>query len=320
MDWRQILDELTVVGRGYPVAAAQAVLDVPAHYERMVAELERVSAQPAELRDSMFHLHAMHLLAQRRDTRALRPMLAIAALPEAELDAALGDHLTESFKNCIAAVCDDEAVLRAFVEDRRHSEWARIVMIDALTLPVFAGDREAAPLLAWLVDTGDRTLAWLKAQHESDDTSAEAMVMDGLAGAVAEIGGQEHLETLRCWWDSGWLDPQVADWDWYETEVNRPWAERRQRFDHYHESYVPDAIGLMQRWYCWSDRFHDARERPLPVQRPVPPARRPTEASPLVALELRNRSDRCWGVVPPGLRPAGRGSRLRRRGRCCVDR
>lgn len=272
MDWQQILDELTVVGLGYPVAAAQAVLDDPAHYERMVAELERVSAQPAELRESMFHLHAMHLLAQRRDTRAFRPLLAIAELPEPELDAALGDHLTESFKNCVAAVCDDEAALRAFVEDRRHSEWARIVMIDALTLPVFAGDREAAPLLAWLVESGDRTLAWLEAQRESDDTSAEAMVMDGLAGAVAEIGGQEHLETLRRWWDSGWLDPQVADWNWYETELSCPWAERRQRFDRHHESYVPDAIGLMQRWYCWSDRFHDARERPLPLQRPVPPA------------------------------------------------
>ena len=268
MEWQQILDELTVVGRAYPVAAARAVLDDPAHYERMVAELERMSAQPAELRESMFHLHAMHLLAQRRESRAFRPLLAIAALPEAELDAALGDHLTESFKNCVAAVCDDEAALRAFVEDRRHSEWARLVMIDALTLPVFAGDRETASLLAWLVETGDRTLAWLEAQHESVDTNAEAMVMDGLAGAVAEIGGPEHVGTLRRWWDSGWLDPQVADWNWYETEVNRPWAERLQRFGRYHDPYVPDAIGLMQRWYCWSDRFHDRKENPRPAHRP----------------------------------------------------
>ncbi len=173
MEWQQILDELTVLRRGYPVAAARALLDDPEHYERMVAELERMSARPEELRESMFHLHAMHLLAERREPRAFRPLLAIAALPEADLDAALGDHLTESFKNCVAAVCDDETALRAFVEDRRHAQWARIAMINALTLPVFAGDREAAPLLAWLVETGDRTLAWLEAQHESVDTDAQ---------------------------------------------------------------------------------------------------------------------------------------------------
>lgn len=268
MEWQQILDELTVLRRGYPVAAARALLDDPEHYERMVAELERMSARPEELRESMFHLHAMHLLAERREPRAFRPLLAIAALPEADLDAALGDHLTESFKNCVAAVCDDETALRAFVEDRRHAEWARIAMINALTLPVFAGDREAAPLLAWLVETGDRTLAWLEAQHESVDTDAEAKVMDGLTGAVADIGGPEHVGTLRRWWDSGWLDPQVADLEWYETEVNTPWAERLQRFGRHHDAYVPDAIGLMQTWCCWSDRFHDQEENPRPAHRP----------------------------------------------------
>ncbi len=206
MDWQEILGELTTPRRGYPVAAAQAALDDPAHYERMAAELARLSGEPEELQESMFHLHAMHLLAQRRDTRAFRPLLAIAALPDEELEGALGDHLTESFKNCIAAVCDDEAALRAFILDPRHSVWARLAMINALTLPVFAGDREAAPLLAWLIESGESMLVWLQGQPESVDTDAEAIVMDGLAGAVTEVGGQQHLETLRRWWDSDWLD------------------------------------------------------------------------------------------------------------------
>ena len=81
--------------------------------------------------------------------------------------------------------------------------------------------------------------------------------MDGLAGAVAEIGGPEHLQTLKRWWDTGWLDPQTANWNWYESEISRTWAERCDRFNRYHEPYVSDAIGEMQKWHCFSDRFHD---------------------------------------------------------------
>ena len=262
MNWEDIVVAFQKPERGYPVAAARAVLDDPVLYERMVEEFERVSTQPQELEDSMFHLHAMHLLAEKRDARAFRPLMAIASLPNDQLDAALGDFLTESFWRCVAAVCDDEAVIRAFIEDRRNSEWARLVLVDALTLPVFAGDKDALPVLAWLLDTGDKTLAWLEAQPVSVDTDGEMLVMDGLAGAVAEIGGPAHLETIKRWWDSGWLDPQTADWDWYETEINRPWAERRERFSRNRDPYVHDAIGEMQNLYCFSDRFHDEQNRP----------------------------------------------------------
>lgn len=156
MDWDQILQAFRLPQRGYPVEAARAILDNPVLYQRTVDEFQRISTLPQEFEDSMFHLHVMHLLAEKRESRAFRPLLNISSLTNDQLDAALGDFLTESFKRCVAAVCDDEAAIRAFIEDRRHSEWARLVLVEALTLPVFAGDKEAMPLLAWLVDTGGK--------------------------------------------------------------------------------------------------------------------------------------------------------------------
>ncbi|MDP2882952.1 MAG: DUF1186 domain-containing protein [Azonexus sp.] len=265
LDWEHIVDQLSVLRRGYPVQAARAVLDDAGHYERLLAEFERMSNRPDELADSMLYLQAMHLLAEKRERRALRPLLRIAALPEAALDAALGDHLTESLARCVAAVCDDESLIREFVENRQHAPWARYVMVGALVNRVFAGDAPAEPLLEWVQDLGKRTLAWIAEQPATVDCEGDELLMDALAGAIAKIGRLEHLAVIQRWWDADCLDPQIAGLDRFTKELNRSWDERLERFNHYRKAYVPDAIGEMQQWYCFSDRFHDERARPKPA-------------------------------------------------------
>lgn len=261
LDWEHIVDQLGVLRRGYPVQAAQAVLDDAGHYERLLAEFERISTQADELAESMLHLHAMHLLAEKRDRRAFRPLLRIAALPEAALDAALSDHLTESLARCMAAVCDDESLIREFIENRQHAPWARYVMVGALVNRVFAGDAPAEPLIAWLEDLGHRTLPRVVGQPVTVDNEGDELLMNALAGAIAKIGRPEHLATIRQWWDADCLDPQIAGLDWFTEELNRSWDERLERFGRYRRAYVPDAISEMQKWHCFSDRFHDERER-----------------------------------------------------------
>jgi Protein of unknown function (DUF1186) len=268
MDWDQILQAFRMPQRGYPVDAARAILDDPLLYERTVEEFQRISTQSEELADSMFHLHAMHLLAEKRDSRAFRPLLAIAELPQDELDMALGDHLTETFRNCVAAVCDDETAIQRLIEDSRRAEWVRAVLVDALTQPVFAGERDAAPVLAWLLEAGERLLTRLTTQATTSDEEADSLVLTSIAGAVAEIGDPAQLETLKRWWDSGWLDPQTADWNWYAEEISSPWSHRLEEFNRYHRLYMPDAIAEMQNWYCFSDRFHDREDPPPPARRP----------------------------------------------------
>lgn len=262
LNWEDILNSFRDPRRGYPVLAARAVLNDGEHYERLIAELERISGDPDEMAESMFHLHAMHLLAQRRETRALRPLLRIAALPESALDEALGDHLTESFHCCVAAVCDDESLIRDFIENRQHYEWARHMMVSALVSRVIAGDSPAEQLLEWLCARGDQTMLWISEQPATVNTRSDELLMDALAGALANIGTPVHLPTIQRWWNAGVLDPQVASIAWYASELERPLAERLDSFLSSKQPYVPDAIGDMQTWHCFSDRFHDLPARP----------------------------------------------------------
>ena len=300
LNWEDILNSFRSPRRGYPVLAARAVLNDAGHYEHLIAELERISGDPDEMAESMFHLHAMHLLAQRRETRALRPLLRIAALPEAALDEALGDHLTESFHRCVAAVCDDESLIRDFIENRQYSEWARHMMVGALVSRVIAGDSPAEQPLEWLRARGDQTMLWISEQPATVNTRSDELLMDALAGAPADIGTPVHLPTIQRWWNAGVLDPQVASIGWYGRELERPLAERLDSFLSYKRPYVPDAIGEMQTWHCFSDRFHDL------------PARPPLAGEAAPSNSALNRATRKVGRNEPC--PCGSGKKYKK---CC---
>ena len=271
MNWEEILAVLQKPQRGYPVAIVRAVLDNPEHYERLLAEFERISEQPEEMARSIFHVYAMHLLAEKREPRAFRPLMSIAALPEEQLDDAVGDHLTESFNRCVAAVCDDEQLIRDFIENRDHAEWARKMLIGSLVQRVMAGDSSGPALLEWLLALGEKTGRWLQEQPETAYIDGEILLMTGLAGAIAAIGSAEHLPTLQRWWDAELLDPQVAKIEGYAERLQRPLAERIERLQSRTGIYIPDAIREMESWYCFSDRFHAPQEKARIISSNPPP-------------------------------------------------
>lgn len=264
MNWQDILSAFEKPLCGYPVAAAQAALNDQAFYERMVLEFDRISTQPNEMVESMFHIHAMHLLAEKREHRAFAPLMRIAALPDEQLDEVLGDFLTESFKNCVAATCkgeEDELQIRAFIETHHYAEYARYVLVDALTLRVIAGDSPAEPLLEWLQACGERTLTWLAQQPASVNTSGGELLMNGFAGAIADIGSTEHIALLQTWSDKGLLDRHIAGMDWYTKELKLSREERKEKFYRYKTPYIVDAIAKMSKWHCFSEEFHHPRPR-----------------------------------------------------------
>lgn len=74
--------------------------------EDMVAALDYAAANPAEVafeQDSMLHTYAMHLCAEKSETRALAPILRMLLHPDpAVLEGLFGDTLTEGAGRIIA--------------------------------------------------------------------------------------------------------------------------------------------------------------------------------------------------------------------------
>ena len=303
--WEDIISAFRKPTMGYPVAAARAVLDNAENYEKLVAEFDRISAQPQEMIDSMFHLHAMHLLAEKREPRAFAPLMRIAALPDDVLDEVLGDHLTETFPNCVAATCRseaDEQQVHEFIENHEAAEWARKMLVESLVLRVMAGDAALRSVLDWLLACGQRTRQYLQENPASSESGGDQLVINGLASAIASLGSAEQIPLVQSWFDADLLDPQIADIDWFIKKLNTPLAERWKLLLRDQPPYIGDAIADMSNWYCFSERFH----RPRQSARIISSAAMPEKQLPSVREQPKTgRNDPC---------PCGSGKKYKK---CC---
>ena len=90
--------------------------------------------------------YAIHMLAERRDTAALRPLCRLLRDPElAEL--VLGDALTDTLPRVLVSLWDgDPASLQAVATDAGANEWCRVAAIDALAFFARTGRIGAEPM------------------------------------------------------------------------------------------------------------------------------------------------------------------------------
>jgi len=95
----------------------------------LISILESAHANPAEYLEGpqvMLPTYAAYLLAQFRETRAYRPLLALLNLEGNRAEQFFGDSLTEDIHNILACVFDgDETPLRALIENPLANEYAR---------------------------------------------------------------------------------------------------------------------------------------------------------------------------------------------------
>jgi len=308
MEWDEIWHKLSLIHQGYPDAAIQAVLDSPEHQAKVLSEFERVSEDTAEMTESVFVLHAMHVLAQCREKKALRPMLRIAALPDDDLDAVLGDILTESFASCLASVCDDDALLQSFVENPAHADWARYIALDALTVRIYEGDLEPAPVLAWACALGERIvtrLQELKTDPDADSLPefvANDLLLQGLADLIADTSSPDLLPLLQQWEDAGLLDEQHAGIDFYAEQIGLSLQERADRkITRSGRGYIRDTARKLRHWSCFNKRPPEhEKARPIGALPPIQPIQ------PIVNPAKVGRNDPC---------PCGSGKKYKK---CCA--
>lgn len=104
-----------------------AVKEIVARRDEMIphliAVLESAHANPSEYLDGpqvMLPTYAAYLLAQFRETRAFRPLLALLNLEGGLAEQLFGDSITEDMHKILACVFDrDEAPLRSVLRPSR---------------------------------------------------------------------------------------------------------------------------------------------------------------------------------------------------------
>lgn len=261
-----------------PAASLATVAADPARYaEPLLAELDRVVADPSYASGDdpwMLHIYALFLLASWRDRRAFPALLRLARMSEDELDALLGDHMTETLPRALAACCDDDAALHALAFDEAASFWGRSAAFEALALRVLEGDGDREALIAWLDSNGQALFASLPASQgaRSVEDEERAELLDTLAYTITRVGGGELSDKVFAWYDSGWLNPELADRAMLEEDLKKSFADCQEELKaNPTAGYPRNVVEEISIWACFSDEddFDDEDdEDDAPTQEP----------------------------------------------------
>ncbi len=208
----------------------------------LIAVLESAHANPAEYLDGpqvMLPTYAAYLLAQFRETRAYRPLLALLNLEGDLAEQFFGDSITEDMYNILACVFDgDETPLRALIENPLAEEYAR-ASAGLRTYPalIHAGQITPAEVESYFHDLFNHKL---EREHSH--------VWNNLCSISADLGFAALLPLIHKAFDDDLCDPFFDHLEDMEERITSGGDS------HWTRDCMPidDTVATMETWACFN--------------------------------------------------------------------
>ncbi|MCB1133063.1 MAG: DUF1186 domain-containing protein [Verrucomicrobiae bacterium] len=223
-----------------------AMREIVARKDEMIPHLlgilESAHANPADYIDgprAMLATYAAYLLAQFRETRAYRPLLALLHLEDGFAEQFFGDSITEDMHNIVACVFDgDEAPLRALIENPDADEYARACGGLKTYLPLMHGGRVSpADVERYFHDLLEHKLE-REPSHIWNETCS-------LAG---DLGFAELLPLIEKAFQEGLCDVFFNRFEHIRSRITTG-GDPRWRSDC---APIDDTVGMMETWACFN--------------------------------------------------------------------
>ena len=197
----------------------------------------------------MLHLYAICLLAEFRERRAYRPLIALATQTEEIAEDLFGDFITANLGRAIASVCDgDIQPIKDLAENDSVSVWVRGAAIDALALRFLESETDARDVPQYLEKLGNREAARLREQSADQ---LDTMFMSLIVLSCSEIGAAVALDSIRAWYADFLVDETMITLEEVEDAAQKTFAECREGLTGREHGYVRSAIGEMDHWVCF---------------------------------------------------------------------
>ena len=247
MTTETILDAFASAGRVLPRDALQQAADRwPEVGPVLLAALQSAAdGTDRSDRTNTILFFGIYLMAQVRETRAFRPLCAIAADGE-RIFRLIGDGVTEDLCVILTRVYDgDPAPLRMLIEAADADEYARAAALDAL---------------AWLTATGsiDRndTARYLRDLYMTLRPQEQCHVWVGWQRAIAHLGLDELVSLVKNTYGRGWIDTGVLSPRHFRDvlRVARQAADPTSVFDRHvrDDGRLDDIVRRLSHWAAFN--------------------------------------------------------------------
>jgi hypothetical protein len=196
-----------------------------------------------------------HLLGEWQEKAAYRPLAGLLRCAAHEIEAILGDAITNTTHRVMAAVFDrDPQPLYDIILDRNAEQFVRSRMCETLAMLVLRQELDRDVVGRFLRDT------YMELQPQ-----AECYVWQGWQSAIAMLGLTELKILVRSAFDRGFIDPHWLSFEDFQADVE--WAARHPEIalsskgDEY--TLFGDTVEELSRWYGFSDEACADRGRLL---------------------------------------------------------
>jgi uncharacterized protein len=238
-----------------PVEAIQAALEEPtAFVDKAVPLLERIAATESSDEEDESLAVLVRVLGEIGDERAFPPLMRVLALPSDELEALLGDTITETLGNVVISLAGDGAsVLEEALADIGIDDFVRSAIFEAWTRLALIGkvskDRAKAFLLDYPVRVG----------LDSSDFGWSSWVDSVTALGLTETRDLAAKHLAREATLTSIMDTPSVTFEDYELQLSETLADP----DHWKAEarYQPftDTIGELSTWHGYSEAYRNER-------------------------------------------------------------
>jgi hypothetical protein len=226
----------------------------------LVDILAEAAVRPLDHAENALSMYAMYLLAEQRSYAAFPHYLTICRLPEPELDALLGDILTQDMSRFLAATCAVRFdALNELVEDETAFEWSRAIALSALRDCVLGDQLPRNDLIRYLIHLLDGGLE-----------RVSNAVWDQVACVACDLHPGDLLPLIKHAYDQGLVDEGMVSWLEVVEASQRPcdhvMAESRRHF--------AGLIRPVEESVAWMEAFAPTRpvKESVPAEPPLSPA------------------------------------------------
>jgi uncharacterized protein len=232
---------------GLPEAAILAARERWAEVAPLLIDLvERAAAgDPAAraLQPALFV--GFHLLGERQEKAAYRPLARLLAIDADAIDALLGNATVETAHRVMAAVFDgDPKPLHDVIEAEHADPFVRSRMVETLALLVLRGGLERDAVARYLRD------AFMNLRPHGENH-----VWVGWQAAIAMLGLKELAPLVRKAFDRGLIDPALMSLEDFRSDLRYALAHPDKPWPLGEREYAPfeDALGDLAGWYAVAD-------------------------------------------------------------------
>jgi len=207
----------------------------------IVEVLKRAQEEDLDVPSGRLLFRGIHILGGRRLSAAYRPLLAFLRGPQDQVEALLGDAVTENLPQILAGLFNgDERPLRELVADAGVDCFVREAALRALTFLAFDGRIDRAAFEAFLLRFDDDRLA------AADDD----VMWHGWMTAVAVLGVTALTARVRSAFADGRIAPEwcdEADFDeMLKAAIERP--NDPARLEREWMGYLEDVVAALEKF------------------------------------------------------------------------